>query len=95
MVIWVTFGVKIMNDEQKSPSLPLSHYDQLLTSQRLCGGPSAAFVQMLAARHSYKWDKETRSLITADDRIQSKKVKAFEGAAWFKDEFGLLGKNAT
>ena len=50
---------------------------------------------MLAARHSCKWDKETRSLITADDRIQSKKVKAFEGAAWFKDEFGLLGKNAA
>ena len=50
---------------------------------------------MLAARHSCKWDTATKTLTTVDDHIQSKKAKAFEGAAWFKDEFGLLGNNAT
>ena len=50
---------------------------------------------MLAVWHSCKWDMATKTLTTAEDRIQSKKAKAFEGAAWFKDEFGLLGNIAT
>ena len=50
---------------------------------------------MLAERHRCKWDTATKTLTTVEDSIQSKKAKAFEGAAWFKDEFGLLGKNAT
>ncbi len=50
---------------------------------------------MLAERHRYKWDTATKTLTTVEDSIQSEKAKAFEGAAWFKDEFGLLGKNAT
>ena len=50
---------------------------------------------MLAARHSCKWDTVTKTLTTAEDCIQSEKAKAFEGAAWFKDEFGLPGNNAT
>ena len=50
---------------------------------------------MLAERHRCKWDTATKTLTTVEDSIQSEKAKAFEGAAWFKDEFGLLGKNAT
>ena len=50
---------------------------------------------MLAERHRCKWDTATKTLTTVEDSIQSKKANAFEGAAWFKDEFGLLGKNAT
>jgi hypothetical protein len=50
---------------------------------------------MLAERHRCKWDTATKTLTTAEDSIESEKAKAFEGAAWFKDEFGLLGKNAT
>ena len=50
---------------------------------------------MLAAQHSCKWDTDTRTLTTVEDCIQSEKANAFEGAAWFKDEFGLLGNNAT
>jgi len=50
---------------------------------------------MLAERHRCKWDTATKNLTTVEDSIQSEKAKAFEGAAWFKDEFGLLGKNAT
>ena len=50
---------------------------------------------MLAERHRCKWDTATKTLTTVEDCIQSEKAKAFEGAAWFNDEFGLLGKNAT
>jgi hypothetical protein len=50
---------------------------------------------MLAERHRCKWDTATKTLTTAEDSIEAEKVKAFEGAAWFRDEFGLLGKNAT
>ena len=49
---------------------------------------------MLAERHCCKWDKENRTLTTADDEIQAEKAMAFDGAAWFKDKFGLLGKNS-
>ena len=50
---------------------------------------------MLAERHRCKWDTATKTLTTVEDSIQSEKANAFEGAAWFKNEFGLLGKNAT
>ena len=50
---------------------------------------------MLASRHRCKWDTATRTLTTDEDNIQAVKDMAFEGAAWFKDEFGLLGRNAA
>ena len=50
---------------------------------------------MLAERHQCKWDTATKTLTTAEDSIEAEKAKAFEGAAWFWDEFSLLGKNAT
>jgi hypothetical protein len=50
---------------------------------------------MLAERHRCKWDTATKTLTTVEDSIQSEKANAFEGAAWFKNEFGLLGKNTT
>jgi hypothetical protein len=50
---------------------------------------------MLASRHHCKWDSATRTLTTDEDKVQAVKDMAFEGAAWFKDEFGLLGQNAA
>jgi hypothetical protein len=50
---------------------------------------------LLAERHRCKWDTATKTLTTAEDSIEAEKAKAFEGAAWFRDEFGLLGKNAA
>ncbi len=49
---------------------------------------------MLADMHHYKWDASTRTLTTKDKIAQAGKTKAFEGAAWFRDEFGLLGQKA-
>jgi hypothetical protein len=49
---------------------------------------------MLADMSRCKWDANTRTLTTEDKRDQAEKTKAFEGAAWFKDEFGLLGQKA-
>ena len=48
---------------------------------------------MLATKHCCKWDKVNR-ILTTDDLVQAEKAMAFKEAAWFKDEFGLLGKNA-
>ena len=50
---------------------------------------------MLASRHRCKWDTATRTLTTDEDNVQAAKDMAFEGAAWFKDELGLLGRNAA
>lgn len=50
---------------------------------------------LLAERHHCKWDSATRTLTTVDDATDAAKAKAFEGAAWFKDEFGLLGRNSA
>jgi hypothetical protein len=50
---------------------------------------------MLASRHRCKWDTATKTLTTEEDKVQAAKDMAFEGAAWFKDEFGLLGHNAA
>ncbi len=41
-----------------------------------------------------KWDSKTRTLTTPEDEKHEKEIKAFEGAAWFKDEFGFLKKGA-
>jgi hypothetical protein len=49
---------------------------------------------MLADMHCCKWDPATCTLTTEDKRAQVEKTKAFEGAAWFRDEFGLLGQRA-
>jgi hypothetical protein len=49
---------------------------------------------MLGEMHNCQWDKETRTLTTANKAKHEKEVKAFESASWFKDEFGLLAKAA-
>ncbi len=49
---------------------------------------------MLAEMSRCKWDENTRTLTTAEESAQVEKTKAFENAAWFKDEFGLLGQRA-
>ncbi len=48
---------------------------------------------MLTNMHICKWDPVNWVLTTEDELIRVEKTKAFEGAAWFKDEFGLLGRN--
>ncbi len=48
---------------------------------------------MLAVMHRCKWDAVNQVLITKDQLAQAEKTKAFEGVAWFRDEFGLLGQN--
>jgi hypothetical protein len=42
-----------------------------------------------------KWDRSTRTLTTRADKKLEKAVKAFEGAAWFKDEFGILKRGGN
>jgi hypothetical protein len=49
---------------------------------------------MLAEMSRCKWDMTTRTLTTEDEQEQAEKTKVFESAAWFKDEFGLLGQRA-
>ncbi len=50
---------------------------------------------MLAKMHECAWDPATKILTTEEEVSQAAKTKAFEGAAWFKDEFGLLAKKPT
>ncbi len=38
------------------------------------------------------WDKKKRMITTKEEEEKEEEVKAFESAAWFKDEFGILGK---
>ena len=47
---------------------------------------------MLTDMHQCKWDPATDTLTTEDNSVNTVKTKAVEGAAWFKDEFGLLGQ---
>jgi hypothetical protein len=47
---------------------------------------------MLAEMSRCTWDAKTRTLTTAEESMRKEKTKAFENAAWFKDEFGLLGQ---
>ncbi len=49
---------------------------------------------MLAKMHQCKWDPVNRVLTTEEEVAQVEKTKAFEGAAWFKDKFGLLTQNS-
>jgi hypothetical protein len=70
----------------KEQGLPDEFINELL--QKLCKAT------MLADMHRCKWDAATRTLTTKDELDQVEKIKAFEGAAWFKDEFGLLGQKA-
>jgi hypothetical protein len=70
----------------KEQGLPDEFVNELL--QRSCEAT------MLAEMHRCKWDATTRTLMTEDERDQAEKTKVFKGAAWFKDEFGLLGQKA-
>jgi hypothetical protein len=49
-------------------------------------------VSLVAEISSCKWDGKTRTLTTVADEKHEKVLKAFEGVAWFKDEFGFLKK---
>jgi hypothetical protein len=49
---------------------------------------------MLAKMHQCKWDPVNQVLITEEEESQVAKTKAFKGATWFKDEFGLLAQNS-
>ena len=40
------------------------------------------------------WEVGSRTLTTEDEMNQEEETKTFEGASWFKDEFGLLAKGA-
>ncbi len=47
---------------------------------------------LVAEISACKWEKTSRTLTTPADEKHEKKLKAFEGATWFKDEFGFLNK---
>jgi hypothetical protein len=70
----------------KEQDLPDELIDELL--QKSCEAT------MLADMHHCKWDAANRVLTTEDKLAQAEKTKAFEGAVWFKDDFGLLGQSA-
>jgi hypothetical protein len=70
----------------KEQGLPDKFINKLL--QKLCEAT------MLANMHRCKGDAANRVLTTEDELAQAEKNKAFEGAAWFRDEFGLLGQTA-
>ncbi len=70
----------------KEQGLPDKFINKLL--QKLCEAT------MLADMHRYKWDAANWVLTTKDELAQAEKTKAFEGAVWFRDEFGLLGQTA-
>jgi hypothetical protein len=40
------------------------------------------------------WEAGSRTLTTEDELNQEEETKTFEGASWFKDEFGLFAKGA-
>ncbi len=47
---------------------------------------------MLAEATKCKWDSNSRTLTTEDEMNCEEETRTFEGASWFKDEFGLLAK---
>jgi hypothetical protein len=49
---------------------------------------------MLAEVTKCTWDAESRTLTTEDEMNREEEAKTFEGASWFKDEFGLLAKGS-
>jgi hypothetical protein len=50
---------------------------------------------LVAEISSCKWDGKTRTLTTVANEQHEEGLKAFEWAAWFKDEFGFLKKGPT
>ncbi len=70
----------------KEQGLPDDFVKELL--QRSCKAT------MLVDMSHCKWDVNTKTLTTEDERDQAEKTKVFEGAAWLKDKFGLLGQKA-
>ena len=48
---------------------------------------------MLPKIHQCKWDPVSKTLTTEEEVSQVANINTFEGAAWFKDKFGLLAKN--
>jgi hypothetical protein len=69
----------------KEQGLPDEFIDDLLNN--------SCEATMLAKMHECKWDPATKMLTTAEEESNTEKSKAFKGAAWFRDEFGLLAKN--
>ncbi len=49
---------------------------------------------MLAEGTKCQWDTDSRTLTTEDQMNRKEEAKAFEGAFWFKDDFGLLAKGS-
>jgi hypothetical protein len=49
---------------------------------------------MLAKMYQCMWDPDNRVLTTEEEVYCAEETKVFEGAAWFKDEFGLLSQNS-
>jgi hypothetical protein len=49
---------------------------------------------LVAEVSTCKWDHATRTLTTRADERHEKAIKAFKGAAWFKDKFGMLKKGS-
>ncbi len=47
---------------------------------------------LVAKVYKCTWDKKTRTLPTKEEEEKNKVVKAFESTAWFKNDFGILGK---
>jgi hypothetical protein len=70
----------------KEQGLPEEFIDDLLKN--------SCEAMMLAKMHQCKWDPVNQVLTTEEEVAQMEKTKAFKGAAWFKDEFGLLAQNS-
>jgi hypothetical protein len=49
---------------------------------------------LVAIMSTCSWDATPRSLTMPKELKQDKELKAFEGAAWFKEEFRLLAKGS-
>ncbi len=52
----------------------------------------ACNLTLFAKIPSCKWDATQRTMTTKKDSELNGKLKAFKGASWVKDEFGLLNK---
>ncbi len=70
----------------KKQGLPEKFIDDLLKN--------SCEAAMLAKMHQCKWDPVNRVLTMEEEISQVEKIKAFGGAAWFKDKFGLLAQNS-
>jgi hypothetical protein len=72
-------------NELKEQGLPNDFIDDLL--KKSCE------VMILAKMYQCKWDPGSQFLTTEEEVSCAAITKAFEGAVWFKDEFGLLTQN--